>query len=139
MRSKPMQVWHVDFEFQIDVNLRPRPVSMVAREHHTGTEIRMWRDELERRNRAPFSTGDDSVMVAYAANAELAVFRQLGWPMPRHVLDLYVEFAALDNRIRKEKYRASLIEALHHFGVEHLDSAEKFRRAGVHPYGARIS
>src|SRR6516225_3904055 len=39
----------------------------------------------------PFDTGPDSVMVAFASNAELACFLALGWPFPTNVLDPYVE------------------------------------------------
>jgi len=64
---------------------------MYAREEHSGATISLWRDELLRLPRAPFDTGPDSVMVAFASNAELQCFLALGWPFPTHVLDPYVE------------------------------------------------
>jgi hypothetical protein len=64
---------------------------MYAREERSGATISLWRDELLRLTHAPFDTGPDSVMVAFASNAELACFLALGWPFPTNVLDPYVE------------------------------------------------
>jgi hypothetical protein len=64
---------------------------MYAREEHSDATISLWRDELLRLARAPFDTGPDSVMVAFASNAELQCFLALGWPFPTNVLDPYVE------------------------------------------------
>jgi hypothetical protein len=84
-------IWHVDFEFREDADHLPIPVCMHGREERSGTTISLWRDELVRLSRAPFDTGPDSVMVAYASNAELQCFLRLGWPFPINVLDPYVE------------------------------------------------
>jgi hypothetical protein len=64
---------------------------MYAREERTGTTISLWREELLRLTEAPFDTGPDSVMVAFASNAELQCFLSLGWRFPTNVLDPYVE------------------------------------------------
>ena len=55
---------------------------MVAREHFTGRVIRLWRDELLRLRHAPFDVGPDVLVLAYVAQAEMACFRALGWPLP---------------------------------------------------------
>ena len=73
-------IWHVDFEYRQDACHRPMPVCMFAYEQHTGATIELWRDALLRLRRAPFDTGPRSLMVAYAANAELSCFEVLGWP-----------------------------------------------------------
>jgi len=90
-RRRFRTIWHVDFEFREDVNHLPIPVCMYAREERSGATISLWRDELLRLTHAPFDTGPDSVMVAFASNAELACFLALGWPFPTNVLDPYVE------------------------------------------------
>ena len=90
-RRRFRTIWHVDFEFREDANHLPIPVCMYAREERSGATISLWRDELLRLTHAPFDTGPDSVMVAFASNAELACFLALGWPFPTNVLDPYVE------------------------------------------------
>src|SRR6516162_9471012 len=90
-RQRFRSISHVDFEFREDANHLPIPVCMYAREEHSSASISLWRDELLRLTHAPFDTGPDSVMVAFASNAELACFLALGWPFPTNVLDPYVE------------------------------------------------
>jgi hypothetical protein len=91
------EVWHVDFEFRFDVNHLPVPVAMFAKEHRTGAEISMRRDQLLARSRAPFDTGPDALVVAYSAVAELSCFHVLQWPAPGNVLCAYVEASAAIN------------------------------------------
>src|SRR4051794_21024303 len=85
------RVWLVDFEFQNPPGELPRPICMVAKEFWTGETRRLWRDELLALRTAPFDTGGDAVLVAYLASAELGCFMELGWSLPQHVLDLFVE------------------------------------------------
>jgi DNA polymerase I len=73
------EVWLCDFEFRADAGERPWPVCLVARELHTGQQIRLWRGEPLERHRAPFNIGADAVFVAYFASAELGCFLELGW------------------------------------------------------------
>ena len=47
--------------------------------------------------RPPFTTGEDSLFVAFYASAELLCFMTLGWDLPVNVLDLYVEARNLRN------------------------------------------
>jgi DNA polymerase-1 len=113
-------IWHVDFEYRQDANHLPVPVCMFAREQRTGAEIFLWRDELLTLRRAPFDTGPDDLMVAYACNAELSCFLALGWPFPHNVLDLYVEASAAINGLGIEGLtmkRPNILESLELFGV----------------------
>jgi DNA polymerase I len=75
------------------------PVCMVARELHTGGEIRLWRSELLRLRAAPFGIGDGAVFLAYFASAELGCFLELGWPLPTNVVDLFVEHRCETNGV----------------------------------------
>jgi DNA polymerase I len=118
------RAWLVDFEFRADPGERPWPVCMVARELHSGREIRAWRDELVAMNQAPFDTGADSVMVAYAASAELSCFLELGWRLPDHVLDLYAEHRVETNGLQLAMGNG-MIGALVLRGLGHIDAAEK--------------
>ena len=108
------------------LNHLPVPVCMYAREEHTGATISLWRDELLRLTRAPFDTGPDSVMVAFASNAELQCFLSLGWQFPANVLDPYVEnIVAINGNTaiwppadeKNRKGRPGLLDALRLHGL----------------------
>ena len=115
-------VWLADFEFDAKPGEHQRPVCVVAREFHTGEEIRLWQDQLG--SRPPFDVGPDSLFVSYFATAELGCFLSLGWPMPVRVCDLYVEFRNLTNGCETVSDR-SLLGALTHFGLDGIGSSEK--------------
>jgi DNA polymerase I len=96
-RNRFREEWHIDFEYREYENHHPVPVSLFAIERHSGT-ARFWRrDQLLELKQAPFNTGPDSLIVAYAANAEMSCFLVLGWPLPDHILDPYVETIAAIN------------------------------------------
>ena len=118
------QVWAVDFEYGAPSGERPDPVCMVARELRSGTNVRLWQDELRSRRLPPYSLGRDSLFVAYYASAELGCHLALGWPLPERVLDLCAEFRAVTNgkRITCGK---DLLGALAQHGLPAMDAAEK--------------
>jgi DNA polymerase I len=118
------EIWCVDFEFQAPAGERPRPLCLVARELRTGRRMRLWRDELIRRRRAPFDTGPESLFVAYFASAELGCFLALGWPLPMHVLDLYAEHRCETNGL-PPPCGNGLIGALALRGLAHIDAGDK--------------
>src|SRR5262245_18642593 len=66
-----------------------------------------------------------SLFVAYFASAEMGCFLALGWPMPTHLLDLYVEFKWLTCGRDGEPSKPSLVYALDWFGLESIDANEK--------------
>lgn len=63
------EIWAVDFEFNGRSGDRPYPVCMTARELRSGQRLRLWADELG--PKPPFSIGENSLIVAYYASAEL--------------------------------------------------------------------
>jgi DNA polymerase I len=111
-----------DFEFEFGGRdgERPRPVCMVAKELRTGKEWRLWRGQFG--SVPPFPIGPDTLFVAFNASAELGCFRALGWPMPKRILDLFVEFHNHVNGLISER---GLIDALNYFGLDALDAREK--------------
>lgn len=115
-------VFCVDFEFQIKNGDRPWPVCMVVTNATTKETKRYWRDDLLRLKQAPFDTGPDSLMVAYAAQAELGCMLELGWSLPVNVLCLYVVFRNLTNG---RATSASLLSAQATFGLAHIHVSEK--------------
>jgi len=114
----------VDFEFEFGGNAgnHSRPVCMVAKELRTGKTWRIWRGEFG--TSPPFSTGPETLIVAYMASAELGCFRTLGWPMPARILDLYVEFKCHVNG-KRPLLGVGLVGALGHFGLDTISGNEK--------------
>ena len=126
----------VDFEFRIEPGGLPHVVCAVLREFGCGLELRLSRDDLLAMRQPPLDLEQD-VLVAYYASAEIACFLQLGWPLPRHVIDLYAEHRCLTNGLllkperQKTKSRSgktwkangrdSLLNALALRGLAHLD------------------
>jgi len=132
-----------DFEYETengDCNLHPgdlpAPLCMVAYvldEHlqHVRT-VRMWRDDLRSTAHPPFDLGDDSVFVAYAAQAELTCFKVLGWPFPRYVFDLHTAYLAVSNVLlpynpdeTRTRPRKRLPDACRAYGIEGWDRIDK--------------
>jgi hypothetical protein len=101
---------------------RPRPVCMVAEDLRSGQTWRLWRGEFGAL--PPFPIGADTLFVAYYASAELGCFRALNWPMPAHVLDLFVEFRNRTNG-RSTPAGWGLIGALVYFGLDNIGVVEK--------------
>jgi hypothetical protein len=135
-------MWSIDFEFRIADGGFPYVVCLVAREYRSGHEIRLWRDELLKLRRAPFNTGNDAVVVAYYASAEIGCFLQLGWPLPDNLLDLFAEHklslngipappkerkkkTSTSGKAKKSEGRDSLLGALAIRGLAHIDAGEK--------------
>ena len=117
------EIWACDFEYRAPTGERPQPVCMCARDLRSGREIRLWGNDLRRRA-APFDTGPNSVLVAYAAAAELSCFLELGWPVPTNVIDLFAEHRVATNGIPLACGNG-LLGALAIRGLAHIDAGEK--------------
>jgi hypothetical protein len=94
------EVWLVDFKFSQPPGERPQPLCLVARELHSNCLVRLWQDDLRQHTRAPFDVGSRTLFVAYLASEEVGCFLELGWPLPRNVLDLYGEFRLLTSGLQ---------------------------------------
>jgi hypothetical protein len=126
MHIRPFrEVWCCDFEFSAPDGERPVVRCLVAREYHTGRTVRIWLDGEPAPPRPPFVVGPDALFVAYFASAEMGCFLALGWPMPTHLLDLYVEFKWLTCGRDGEPGKPSLVYALDWFGLESIDATDK--------------
>src|SRR6516225_137857 len=112
----------IDFEFEIGKGERPVPVCLVAHELRSGRRFRLFQDGLG--SVPPYATGPDVLFVAYYASAELACYRVLGWQIPEHVLDLYVEFRNRTNGL-PTMAGTSLLGALTYFGLDGIGATEK--------------
>jgi DNA polymerase I len=117
------EAWVVDFEFRAAPGERPEPVCLVAHEVHSGRRLRLWQHEMEGRA-CPYSTGPESVVVAYYASAEMGCHLALGWPLPSNVVDLYAEFRVETNG-RTLPVSNGLLGALEYFGHSGISALEK--------------
>jgi DNA polymerase-1 len=116
------EVWLVDFEFGAPPGDIQEPVCLVAWELKSGRKLRLWRDEFGAT--PPYSTGTDSLFVAYFASAEIGCHLALGWPAPERVLDLFVEFRNETNGLQTIS-GASLLGALAQYGLDGIGAGEK--------------
>ncbi len=122
--SEFLKIYFIDFEFFAPPGENPEPICLVCRELVSGQEWRWWRDDLLKMTRPPFDTGPESLTVAFYASAEMGCFLSLGWEMPTHILDLYVEFRNISNGLPLPAGR-SLLGALVCFGLDGIAAAEK--------------
>ncbi|WP_157054146.1 DNA polymerase [Ruegeria sp. 6PALISEP08] len=125
------EIWLLDFEFRSPSGHCPRVVCMVARELRTNRILRMWEFELRGLATAPFSVGDDALIVCYFAPAEMGCFVDLGWPPPRHILDLYVEYKALMNGRKPSPNGYGLPSALMSLGIPTIGAEYKDAMRGI--------
>src|SRR3954471_22826679 len=116
------EVWLVDLEFVAEPGERPVPVCLVARELWSGREIRLWHDQLG--PTPPYSTGPDTLFIAYYASAEIGCHLALGWPVPVRILDLYIEFRNVTNGLPTPS-GFGLIGALVYYGLDTIGASEK--------------
>jgi hypothetical protein len=116
------EVWLVDFEFGAAPGDIQEPVCLVAWELGSGRRVRLWRDDIG--TTPPYSTGPDSLFVAYFATAEIGCHLAFGWPVPERVLDLYVEFRNHTNGLPTVS-GAGLLGALARHGLDGIGGAEK--------------
>jgi DNA polymerase I len=114
----------VDAEFTALPGERPDPVCLVTRELRSGRRFRIWLDGVGRGLRLPYATGRDVLFIAFYASADLGVYRQLGHPMPEHILDLFIEFRDRTNGLPTPA-GASLLGALTYFGLDTMGAVEK--------------
>jgi hypothetical protein len=117
------QIWAVDFEFRAPPGGTPDVVCLVARDVITGETIRLWGEELDR-PLPPYGIGEDSLVLAYYASAEMNCHLALGWPMPAHVIDLYPEFRNKSNG-KVLTCGNGLLGALAYHGLDGITSLEK--------------
>ncbi len=114
----------MDFEFSAPSGERPRVVCLVARELGSDQLIRCTQDELVALSRPPFPIGDDALILAYYASAEMGCFLALGWALPVNLLDLFTEFRNLTNGL-SVPCGNGLLGAMAYHGLPSIDAIEK--------------
>lgn len=124
LSSLPAEIWCVDFEYEAAPGEHPAPLCMCALEFRSGRKLQLWRPELLALRKAPFVTGPNAVLVAYAAAAEISCFLQLNWPLPTYIIDLFAEHRVATNGLNL-LVDNKLTGALALRGLAHLDAGEK--------------
>jgi DNA polymerase-1 len=126
MRGLPFEhVIAVDFEFSQPDGELPRPICLVAMDLVSGDTWRLFGDELTSLAAPPYPIGNDTVVVAYYASAEMGCHLALGWPLPANVLDLFTEFRRVSNGLPPPTGGAGLLGALVWHGLDAMDAVEK--------------
>ena len=120
------EIWFVDFEFSAPPGERQDPVCLVAWELFSGKKLRIWQDDLKKMKESPYSTGKNSLFVAYYASAEMGCHLSLGWPLPMNVLDLFTEFRNLTNGLTTPCGNG-LLGAMAWFSLPAIEAIEKAR------------
>lgn len=118
------EIWVVDFEFSAPLGENPEAACLVAKEFFSGKLFRMSAEEFKLQPAAPFPVCQRTLVVAFFSSAEWGCFLELGWPLPKRILDLYVEFKNMFNG-RETLAGFSLLGALAQFGLSSIDAAEK--------------
>lgn len=103
-----------------------KPVCCCARELRSGCEYRVWEDELGQV--PPYPHGPDALFIAYHAPAELSAYISLGWEMPRHILDLCIEFRLAVNGVIDKNRPRKLEAALRHYGLPEVVDKENWQK-----------
>ncbi len=123
LRRRFKQAWCVDFEFrEVGSNL-PEVHCLVARELFSRRLIRSWLAECQP-GPCPIPLDKSSVYIAYFSTAELKCHLSLGWPLPKNIVDLFVEFRCLTNGLSLPAGR-NLLGALTYFGLTGISYLEK--------------
>jgi hypothetical protein len=117
-------IWTLDTEFRASPGERQQPLCLVAHELLSGRVVRIWLADGAAPVAPPFDLGPDSLFIAFFSSAEWGTFLTLGWDLPVHVLDLFVEFKLLTNGA-PPPYGVSLLGALRYFGLPTMDAEEK--------------
>jgi len=93
-----------------------------ALELRSRREHRLW---IEEKTLCPYPTDPETLFIAHYTSAELISHQSLGWTIPENVLDTCIEYSGLTCGKRGKGQSRSLVGALTHFKIDHIDTEEK--------------
>jgi DNA polymerase I len=152
------RAWVVDTEYR-SVGGRPQARCLCALDLLSGDRREVWLAGVAKPP-CPFAMTADECFIFFAADADVGVFLALGWPAPRHVIDVRVEFMRIRNglaplppldggdpdiaaekeakaskRRRKKPGRFSLSRVSRHYGIPFIEDEAKgdFRDLAMRP------
>ncbi len=122
------RVLTIDTEFRLDEDYRQHVACLVAHEWPSGRNWRIWLDD-DQKTPLQLPCDGETLWVSFVATAELRSMLVLEHPLPRRVLDLYVENRWLNNfqgskleRVLKKDERSfSFLTTLRHFGCYSME------------------
>lgn len=123
------RLWCVDFEHHQPPGERPTPLCLVAQEVLSGATISRWLYDGVAGS-CPIPNTDQDLFIAYYASAEMGDYLALGWPFPRHLLDLHAEFRAVMSG-RTPPHGYGLVGALQYYGLESMGAEAKEQWRGL--------
>jgi hypothetical protein len=152
------RAWVVDTEYRSFGN-QPQARCLCGLDILSGEKIELWlADKVN--TPCPFAMAADECFIFFAADADVGVFIAQGWPVPRHVIDVRVEFMRIRNglpplspydggdpdiaaekeakagkKLRKKAGKFSLARVAHHYGIPFISDEEKgdFRDLAMRP------
>src|SRR5512143_3033987 len=91
------QIWVLDTEFSIGPGEQPGPLCAVWHEIRSGRWVEAGWEQL--RGPCPVPNEPEALFIGYNLAAEWRVYQQLGWPRPKHCIDLYYEHRLATNNL----------------------------------------
>jgi len=116
-------VYVLDTEFVAQPGEQQRPVCLVARGFNQGRDVEMFFDKPAQ---SPFADPANTLFLGYNLSAEFQTMLSLGWTLPEHCIDLYVEFLNTINGVWYgphclREVGTGLQDAIAHFGGSPLE------------------
>jgi DNA polymerase I len=124
------EIVYCDTEFHAPPGERPIPICLVLYEHQAKRITRYWLWERVPPRPPAILYRHKILFVAYLATAEFSVFQALGWPLPKYVLDLYIEVRNLTSGLRPQTF-IGLHEAARVWRVPYIDKEHKDRMRDI--------
>jgi DNA polymerase I len=152
------RAWVVDTEYR-SAGGRPRARCLCALDLFSGERREVWLAGVIK-PLCPFEMAADECFVFFAADADVGVFIELGWTIPRHVIDVRIEFmrircglaplpsldggdpdiaaekeAKASKRRHKKPGQFSLSRVARHYGIPFIEDEAKgdFRDLAMRP------
>jgi hypothetical protein len=116
-------VYVLDTEFVAQPGEQQRPVCLVARGFNQGRDVEMFFDKPAQ---SPFADPANTLFLGYNLSAEFQTMLSLGWALPEHCIDLYIEFLNIINGVWRgaqslRDLGTGMPDAIAHFGGSPLE------------------
>ena len=137
--SRFTQVWFIDTEFQAADGEQNVPVSLCAYELRSKRKVEMFFD----RTHENIFADPNALFICYNAVAEWKTFLALGWEIPCHCIDLFIEYSGMVNGVWRgntslKDLGTGLVDAMREHGLDPMDAADKeTERTYVRDYGIK--
>jgi DNA polymerase-1 len=125
---KRIVVVDAEYWFGVDTDGKPiegnplRPVCVCMKDLLSNHSWELWLDEIPAK--PPFPLDKTTLIITFNASAECGTFKELGWPAPARILDLFAEYCDRRNGSDGETGR-SLLAALEYFGLDTIGATHK--------------